>query len=93
MIKISDKIRIVRVDALNLAVETYEAIKKRNGETEYEWKWFGYYGNLRSAINGILTHLTTAIADDDLVELKAIRARLEEIKSEVLDYVSEVANG
>lgn len=94
MIKVSDRIRIVREDKLNLALEVLEPKKSRaTGEIAYEWKWHGYYSNLETALNAVVNLFTLDLADEVVDDLKTIIARLGEIKVAIKEYVDEVANG
>ena len=66
MIYISEKLRIVRLDGLNLQLEELAEVRnKKTGETRYEWKWHGYYGDLRSAFVGALKKQLFDIADGE----------------------------
>ena len=46
MIQITGKIRITRLDKLNLQLETLEPVNKKDGTVANEWKWHGYYGKI-----------------------------------------------
>ena len=78
MIYISEKVRIVRLDGLNLQLkELAEVRNKKTGETRYEWKWHGYYGDLRSAFVGALNKQLFDIADGDIK--KTLQTAVDEI--------------
>ena len=83
MIQINDKIRIVRLDKLNLQVETFEEVHKKDGSIGMAWKWNGYYGDLRSAIGGVLKHCLMLLADEEISDLKALIQRIDEVEKEL----------
>ena len=78
MIYISEKVRIVRLDGLNLQLEELAEVRnKKTGETRYEWKWHGYYGDLRSAFVGALNKQLFDLADGDIK--KTLQTAVDEI--------------
>ena len=58
MINITDKIRVRRLDSLNLAVEVYADYTPTKGDnkgiTSKKWKHYGYYGTLEQALRGCI---------------------------------------
>jgi hypothetical protein len=83
MIQITDKIRIVRLDKLNLQLETLEEVNKKDGTAAYEWKWNGYYGDLKSAIGGVLKHCLMELANEDIKTLSELIERIDNIDKEL----------
>ena len=83
MIQINDKIRITKCDKLNLQLEVLEPVNKKDGTVAYEWKWNGYYGDLKSAIGGVLKYCTMSLVDEDINDLKKLACRIEEIGEEL----------
>lgn len=53
MIYINDKTRISKLDDFSLQIEVLRKIHGKNGEEREEWKWYGYYGDLASALVGV----------------------------------------
>jgi hypothetical protein len=90
MIQINEKVRIVRLDKLNLQLEEYRKVVNKK-EERYEWCWVGYYGDLRSAIAGVLKHCSMALVDEEINGCNAVLQRLDEIGTELRNAVS-VAN-
>ena len=83
MIQINNKIRIVRLDKLNLQLEVLEEVKKKDGTIALEWKWHGYYGDLKSAISGVFKHCLMSLVDEEINDLKHIIKRIDEIGEEL----------
>ena len=84
MIKVSENIRIVRTDEKNLQIEEYrKVINKKNKEERYEWCRIGYYGDLRTAIGGVLKHCLMSLADEEISDLKALMQRIDEVEKEL----------
>ena len=79
MIQITDKIRITKCDKINLQLETLEPVNKKDGTVAYEWKWNGYYGDLKSAINGVLKHCLMELASEDISTLSKLVERIDNI--------------
>ncbi len=51
MIYITDTLRISRVDDNCLQLETYVPVtSKKTKETRTQWRWCGYYGDVRGAL-------------------------------------------
>ena len=90
MIQITDKIRITKCDKLNLQLEVLEPVNKKDGTVAYEWKWNGYYGDLKSAIGGVLIYCTMSLVDEDINDLKKLACRIEEIGEEVKKAVEKL---
>ena len=79
MIQINEKIRITRLDKLNLQIETLEEVHKKDGTIGMAWKWHGYYGDLKSAINGVLKHCLMSLVDEEINGLNELSKRIDEI--------------
>lgn len=80
MIQINDKIRIVKADRLNLQVEVLTKVKsKKTGEIQQEWKGYGYYGNLKSALIGVLKHCTNELCEEELY-IKQVINKLNKVE-------------
>jgi hypothetical protein len=90
MIQINDKIRIVKIDKLNLQLETLEHVNKKDGTVAYEWKWNGYYGDLKSAINGVLKHCLMELSTEDVKTLSELVERIDNIDEELKKAVERL---
>lgn len=90
MIQITDKIRITKCDKLNLQLETLEEVNKKDGTVAYEWKWNGYYGDLKSAINGVLKHCLMELATEDISSLSHLIERIDNIDKELKKAVERL---
>ena len=90
MIQITDKIRITRLDKLNLQLETLEPVNKKDGTVAYEWKWNGYYGDLISAIGGVLKHCLMELATEDIKTLSELIERIDNIDKELKKAVERL---
>lgn len=83
MIQITDKIRITKCDKINLQLETLEPVNKKDGTVAYEWKWNGYYGDLKSAIGGVLKHCLMELATEEIKTLRELIERIDNIDKEL----------
>ena len=90
MIQINDKIRIKRLDDKNLQLETLEPVNKKDGTVANEWKWNGYYGDLKSAIGGVLKHCLMELADEDIKTLSELIERIDNIDKELKKAVERL---
>ena len=90
MIQINDKIRIVKIDKLNLQLETLEEVHKKDGTVANEWKWNGYYGDLKSAINGALKYCLMELATEDITTLSELIEHIDNIDKELKKAVERL---
>ena len=90
MIQITDKIRITKCDKLNLQLEVLEPVNKKDGTVAYEWKWNGYYGDLKSAINGVLKHCLMELGTEDISTLSQLIERIDTIDKELKKAVERL---
>lgn len=90
MIQITDKIRITRLDKLNLQLETLEEVNKKDGTIANEWKWNGYYGDLKSAINGVLKYLLMELSNEEITTLSELIERIDTIDKELKKAVERL---
>ena len=92
MIYITETLRIAPLDGLNLQLEELcEVRNKKTGETRKEWKWLGYYGDLRSALMGALNKQLFDLADGEIK--KTLQTAIEEIdmaRAEVVKAVGDM---
>lgn len=88
MIQISDTVRIVKMDKYNLQIEEYRPILDKKTKTvKYEWRGMGYYGNLKSAILGVIKHYGNELPKQELKGWKSVVAKLEEIETKMTNLV------
>ena len=89
ILQIDDKLRIVKWDKLNLAIEQFQEVKdKKNESTRTEWVWQGFYSTMKSALRGVLHHKlfdskTTQTIQDLIVKIDALEQHFKDLK--VLD--------
>ena len=95
MIYISEKVRIVRLDGLNLQLEELAEVRnKKTGETRYEWKWHGYYGDLRSAFMGALNKQLFDIADGETKKtLETAVGEIDKARERIVKTLDEIKGG
>ena len=90
MIQINDKIRITRLDKLNLQLEVLEPVNKKDGTVAYEWKWNGYYGDLKSAIGGVLKYLLMELSNEEITTLSELIERIDNIDKDLKKAVERL---
>ena len=84
MIQITDEIRIVRLDKLNLQLEVLgDVTNPQTKEVRKEWKPKGYYGDLKSAIGGVLKHCLMELATEEISTLSELIERIDNIDKEL----------
>ena len=91
MIQINDKIRIVRFDKLNLELQEYRKKVDPKTKTErYDWCRVGYYGDLKSAINGALKYCLMELATEEIKTLSELVERIDTIDRELKKAVERL---
>lgn len=91
MIQISDKIRIVRFDKLNIELQEYrKKIDPKTKNERYDWCRVGYYGDLKSAIGGALKYCLMELAFEDIKTLSEIVERIDNIDKELKKAVERL---
>ena len=81
MIQVNDKIRIVRIDKLNLELQEYRCVVDKKTKAErYDWCWVGYYGDLRSAIGGMFKHCLMELTEKEVKGWQEIVDKIDEIE-------------
>ncbi len=77
MIYISDNLRIKKLDEKNLGLESFcEVRSKRTDPPTKAWKHCGYYGDLKSALQGALKKQLLDSVEND----QTIKDLIEEIR-------------
>ena len=91
MIQINEKIRITRLDEKNLQVEEYRKKVDPKTKTErYDWCRVGYYGDLKSAIGGVLKHCLMELETEDIKTLSELIERIDNIDKELKKAVEKL---
>lgn len=91
MIQINDKIRIVRFDKLNLELQEYrKKVDPKTKNERYDWCRVGYYGDLKSAINGALKYLLMELATEEIPTLSELIERIDNIGKELKKAVEKL---
>ena len=91
MIQINEKIRIVKLDKLNLELQEYRKKVDPKTKTErYDWGWVGYYGDLKSAIGGVLKHCLMELATKEITTLSELVERIDTIDKELKKAVEKL---
>jgi hypothetical protein len=91
MIQINDKIRIVRFDKLNLELQEYrKKVDPKTKNERYDWCRVGYYGDLKSAINGALKYCLMELANEDIKTLSELIERIDNIDKELKKAVGKL---
>lgn len=78
MIKIGERVRITKIDKINLLLEFKDEVVYR-GKSEMKWTFAGYYGDLRSALHGAYKKYSLVIDDGNLNDLKIAIEKIDNI--------------
>lgn len=91
MIQINDKVRIRKIDELNLVVEEYRKVADRKTKQDrWEWKRCGYYGDLRSALGGSIKYCEMLLAEQEIKSLQELMTKLDEIDNDAKNAVKGI---
>ena len=84
MLQINDKLRIRRTDDKNLVIEEYndKIVNPKTKEITSGWKWCGYYGDLKTALNGVLKKELMDSVKEEL-QIKDIITRIEKVENDI----------
>ena len=92
MIYINEKLRIRKLDGLNLQLEEYRnVVNKKTKEERVEWCWLGYYGDLKSALLGALNKQLFDCADEQ-IDLEEVVAKIESARQSIINAVEDLKN-
>lgn len=87
MIYITDTLRISKLDDNCLQLEGYKPVtSKKHGTTTMQWKWLGYYGDLKSALGGALKKQLFDLPEEELTA-EDLFARIEIAEQNVLNAI------
>ena len=96
MIYINDKLRISKVDERCLQIEKYKTVEKKEngrktGEILNRWEWAGFYGDIKSALIGVLRKQLFDSTDEELT-LKQLIEKIDAAENEILKAVKNGQN-
>ncbi len=92
MIYISDTLRITKLDDNCLQLEAYKPVtSKKHGTTTMQWKWLGYYGDVKTALMGALKKQLFDCADEE-IEVKNLIERIEQAENNILKAIANSHN-
>ena len=84
MIQINNKIRIVINDPLNLELQEYrKKVDPKTKSERYAWCRVGYYGDLKSAIGGVLKYCLMELTTEEIATLSELVERIDNIDKEL----------
>ena len=90
MLQINDNIRIVKTDKHCIQIEEFRpVVDPKTKMSRNEWCWVGYYGDLKSAIRGVIRHYGKELTEQDLKGWKSVVDKLEEIEAKMAELVKE----
>ncbi len=84
MIQINDRLRIVKVDDRNLAIEEFRQVTSEKHGTREEWCWCGYYGTLKSALLGCLDKKMFDLPEADISSINLLLQKIEQCETEII---------
>ena len=93
MIYINEKLRISKFDENNLQIEEYRrGINPKTKQEVWNWKWCGYYGDLKTALLGVLKNRLFASVDEEL-DVQEVLAKIEEARQSIITAVEKSQKG
>ena len=91
MIQINDKIRIIRLDKVNLELQEYrKKVDPKTKNERYDWCKVGYYGDLKSAIGGTLKYCLMELTTQEISTLSQLIERIDNIDKELKKAVERL---
>lgn len=85
-----ENIRVIRFDALNLVIEKLEEVTRvATGKVEQEWKFYGYYGTIKKALDIILVD-ELLVNEKEVSSLESFNAEMTKAQNKVLDKIKEL---
>ena len=93
MIYINEKLRISKFDENNLQIEEYrKGINPKTKEEVWKWKWCGFYGDLQTALLGVLKKQLFDCASEEL-DLREVLAKIESARQSIITAVDKSQKG
>lgn len=91
MIQINEKVRIAKHDALNLELQEYrKKVDPKTKNERWDWCWLGFYGDLKSAIGGVLKHCLMQLSTEEIKTLSELIERIDNIDKELKKAVERL---
>lgn len=86
MIEFNGRYRFTKIP-LNIFVEKYQLIKRRNGIPEYDWVKYGYYGTIKQALLDIFNDMITdTINSGEQLDLQDLINTINKSEKEIIDF-------
>lgn len=83
MIQITEKLRIRQADDKNLVIEELRDVTNKNSQTtNKQWCWCGYYGDLKTALLGVLHKVLLDSAEEKL-QIKDVLQKIESVENDI----------
>lgn len=79
VLQLNDEYRIVHRDSMNLSLERYREVEKRNGQTEFQWVVVGYYGYWQQAFRRWAEQL---LIDNEISGIRQIQSLVTKFKKD-----------
>lgn len=84
MLQINDKLRIIKFDERNLCIEQLKIVKSKKYGDNKQWLCAGYYGNLETALQGILNKQLFDCVDEE-IQIKDVLDKIQQVRQEIKD--------
>ena len=88
MIQINNKLRIAKNDENNLVIEELRTITSEKKGTRDEWCLCGYYGNLKTALFGVLNKQLFDSAAEEIT-IQDLISKIDAAKNEIINAIKE----
>jgi len=88
MLQINDKLRIRKLDDNNLVIEVLKTINSEKKGIHDEWRWYGYYGNLQTALSGVLKKLLFDSVEEELT-IQTIINKIDDAEYKIIKAMKE----
>lgn len=88
MLQINEKLRIRKLDDKNLVIEELKTINSEKKGIHDEWRWCGYYGNLKTALSGVLKKLLFDGVEEELTIQNVIN-RIDDAEYKIIKAMRE----
>lgn len=83
MIQITENLRIRRADDKNVVIEELRDVTdKKTQTTNKKWCWCGWYGDLRTALLGVLHKSLLDSAEEEL-QIKDVIEKIESLENDI----------
>lgn len=93
MIYINEKLRISKLDERNLQIEEYrKGINPKTKQESWSWKWCGYYGDLKTALLGVLSKKLFDSTDEE-IKLVELVGKIEEAREQIINAIKNKGEG